>query len=290
MPGGLYADHARQFEENLYVYPVLSRRSWGISIGINLNPDKSCNFDCVYCQVDRQRPAIATEVDEDRLMQELETTVELVRSGRIFGIERFAGVPTSLRRLNDIAFSGDGEPTAYPGFERIVTRVADLRRARHLDEVKLVLITNATLLHRPGVERALRTLDASGGEIWAKLDAGTEGYYRAIHRTSVPFLSVQANIKAAAWVRPVVIQSLFLRWQGLGPSGMEVDAYCQKLKRILVSGGRIARVQIYTVARTPAMAAAEPLTSEELKSIGVQVWLRVHANVEIYHPAPALPG
>ena len=109
-----HRDHSRLFDQNLYVYPVLSRRSRGISVGINLNPDKVCNFDCVYCQVDRRTTSQVTDVDEEQLLQELEETLELVLSGRLYLDQRFASVPDPLRRLNDIAFSGDGEPTTYP--------------------------------------------------------------------------------------------------------------------------------------------------------------------------------
>src|SRR5438445_111855 len=59
--------HPRAYRENHYVYPVLSRRARGVSIGINLNPDKICNWDCVYCQVDRTTPAAIPQVDEPRL-------------------------------------------------------------------------------------------------------------------------------------------------------------------------------------------------------------------------------
>ena len=64
-------DHRRTFEENLYVYAVVSRRSKGVSIGLNLNPDKVCNFDCVYCQVDRTTPPVVRQVDVPRLLAEL---------------------------------------------------------------------------------------------------------------------------------------------------------------------------------------------------------------------------
>src|SRR5208337_5154664 len=71
----LHRDHSRQFEQNLYVYPVLARRSRGISVGINLNPDTVCNFGCVYCQVDRRTPPQVTDVDEEQLLRELEETL-----------------------------------------------------------------------------------------------------------------------------------------------------------------------------------------------------------------------
>ncbi len=288
-PLRLHRDHSRRFEQNLYVYPVLARRSRGISVGINLNPDQVCNFDCVYCQVDRRTPPRVADVDEQQLLQELEATLDLVLSGRLYQDPRFASVPDPLRRLNDIAFSGDGEPTTYPGFARIVQAVAAVKTRWQLEEIKLVLITNATMLHRPHVREALATLDASNGEIWAKLDAGTEAYYRTINQSKIPLRRVLANIRVAAQARPVVIQSLLLCWNGQGPSELEIAAYCRRLGEIVAGGGQIAKVQIYTVARAPAVAAAEPLPTAELERIGAIIRRRVGVHVEVYHPAVAVP-
>ena len=284
-----HRDHSRQFEQNLYVYPVLSRRSRGISVGINLNPDQVCNFDCVYCQVDRRTTSHVADVDEEQLLRELEATLELVLSGRLYLDQRFASVPDPLRRLNDIAFSGDGEPTTYPGFARIVRDVAAFKKRRGLDGVKLVLITNATMLHRPHVREALATLDASNGEIWAKLDAGTEAYYRTIDRTKIPLRRVLANILDAARARPVVIQSLLLCLNGQGPSELEVEAYCRRLGEIVAAGGQIARVQLYTVARTPAVAEVGSLPNEELERLGEIIRSGVGITVDIYNAAMAVP-
>jgi len=288
----LHRDHARQFEQNVYVYPVLARRSRGISVGINLNPDQGCNFDCVYCQVDRRTPSRVTAVDEEQLLQELDETLELVLSGGLYLDQRFASVPDPLRRLNDIAFSGDGEPTTYPGFARIVQDVAALKRRRKLEDIKLVLITNATMLHRPQVREALATLDASNGEIWAKLDAGTEAYYRTINQGKIPLQRVLANILAAARARPVVIQSLLLSWNGQGPSELEINAYCRRLGEIAASGGQLARVQLYTVARTPAVAEAAPLPAAELELIGEVIRRQVGIDVEVFctRPRPSHDG
>src|SRR6266699_2036733 len=101
----VHRDHRRTFEENHYVYAVVSRRSKGVSIGVNLNPDKVCNFDCVYCQVDRKTPPIVRDVDVPRLVDELTEMLDMVRTGRLFDLDRFRATPPSLRRLNDIAFS-----------------------------------------------------------------------------------------------------------------------------------------------------------------------------------------
>ena len=64
----LHAQHARTYQQNRFVYPVLSRRSGGLSLGINLNPDKVCNFDCIYCQVDRVEQSETRFVETDRLL------------------------------------------------------------------------------------------------------------------------------------------------------------------------------------------------------------------------------
>jgi wyosine [tRNA(Phe)-imidazoG37] synthetase (radical SAM superfamily) len=192
-----------------------------------------------------------------------------------------------LRRLNDIAFSVDGEPTTYPGFAQIVGDVAAIKARRQVEEVKLVLITNATMFHRPGVQDALATLDVNNGEIWAKLEAGTEEYYRAIERTTIPLNRVLNNILQAARVRPIVIQSLFLTMDRQGPSGAEIDAYGQRLGDILSGGGTISRVQVYTVARTPAEPGVGPLPLAELERIGGMIRRRYGIPAEIFAGADA---
>jgi wyosine [tRNA(Phe)-imidazoG37] synthetase (radical SAM superfamily) len=244
--------HPREFEQNRFVYPVLSRRSRGISVGVNLNPDKVCNFDCIYCQVDRRSVAETRFVEFDQLLAELESMLVWVANGEIFTHPQFASVPEPLQRLNDMAFSGDGEPTTYRNFDVIMERAAELKRKLGLDAVKMVLITNATMFHRPAVERGLAILDQNQGEIWAKLDAGTEAYYRLIDRTSIPFQRVLDNLALAAKTRPIVIQSLFMQVDGVGPTTEEITAYIERLKEIVQAGGHISRVQVYTVARPPA--------------------------------------
>src|SRR6185295_4806244 len=112
----LHTRHSRRFEENRFVYPVLSRRSEGISIGVNLNPDKVCNFDCIYCQVDRSTQSETQFVETPQLLEELEATLQLAASGQLFDLPQFKDTPQYFRRLNDIAFSGDGEPTTYRNF------------------------------------------------------------------------------------------------------------------------------------------------------------------------------
>jgi len=265
--GRLFTQHPRSFDDNRFVYPVVSRRSGGISVGVNLNPDKVCNFDCIYCQVDRVSTSETRFAGIEQLLAELDHMLVLVTSGELFEHPRFRETPAALRRLNDIAFSGDGEPTTYRDFDKIVEAGADLKRRHGLDSVKMVLITNASMFHRPAVERGLAILDANQGEIWAKLEAGTDEYYHLVERTTIPFRRILDNITAAARVRPLVIQALFMRIAGQPPSPAELAAFCDRLNEITATGGRLSLVQIYTVARRPAEAAVTPLADAEVDAI-----------------------
>jgi len=276
-------DHRRTFAENRYVYAVVSRRSHGVSIGINLNPDKICNFDCVYCQVDRKTPPLVRDVDVPALLEEVDDMLDLVTTGGLFEMERFRETPPELRRLNDLAFSGDGEPTTCPEFAEVVRGVAEIKKHRALEDVKLVLITNATRLHDPRVKAGLEVLDASNGEIWAKLEAGTEAYYHQIERTTIPFSRVLENITETAKVRPIVIQSLFMRLRGEAPAEAELDAFCDRLNEIIAAGGRINLVQVYTVARVPAEEWVSPLSNAEVDAIVALVQRRTGLAAEGFY-------
>jgi wyosine [tRNA(Phe)-imidazoG37] synthetase (radical SAM superfamily) len=278
-----HTQHARRYEQNKFVYPVLSRRSRGISIGVNLNPDKICNFDCIYCQVSRRSEAETRFVETDRLLHELGDMLDFVTSGEIWNDPQFSDVPPQLQRLNDIAFSGDGEPTTFRNFDALVEQVAELKRERGLDSVKLVLITNASMFHRTAVERGLALLDANDGEIWAKLEAGTDEYYQLVERTRIPFRQVLDNITAAAKIRPLVIQSLFMRIHGDAPPDSEIEAFIERLIEIQAGGGQLKLVQIYTVARQPAESFVAPLTHAEVDALAAKVEQGVRVPVERYY-------
>lgn len=266
----LYQQHSRLFAGNRFVYPVVSRRSRGISVGVNLNPDKVCNFDCIYCQVDRRSESETRFVEMEQLLRELQDVLTLASSGDLYEHPQFAATPAALRRVNDIAFSGDGEPTTFRNFDDIIRQAAEIRRSVDAS-VKMVLITNASMFHREHVCRGLELLDRNNGEIWAKLDAGTDEYYQLIERTKIPFQQILDNITAAAQVRPLTIQSLFMNVRGEPPSDAEITAWCERLAEITRAGGRLNLIQIYTVARPPAESFVTSLTEEQLASIAERV-------------------
>lgn len=278
--------HPRSWRSNRYVYPVLSRRARGISIGINISPDQVCNFHCAYCQVNRGGLKQAGPVDVDVLRRELDEMLDLAVSGGLFAEKPFADAPGAMHRLSDIAFSGDGEPTLAKVFPEAAAIVAAARSSHSLPaDVKIVTLTNAGFLDRPAVQEALDRLHAGGGVLWAKLDAGTESHFRRMNRCAVPLRKTLDNITLAAKRWRVLIQSMWLRFEDRDPDPAEVDAFADRLKEILQAGGTLEGVQVYTLARPPAenyvSGVAEPL----LRAIADTIASRTHLPVEAF-PGP----
>jgi len=261
-----FKDHRRELGANRYVYAVLSRRARGLSVGVNLNPDKVCNFDCPYCQVDRTTLGGPSAVDVGHLGTELESLLDRVEAGSLWSTAPFETAPPGLQRVADIAFAGDGEPTTPREFPDAARAVRTIRDRRGL-AIPVRLLTNATLFDRERVHAALADFD----ELWCKLDAGTEDYFHLVDGTSLPFARILGNLLRVARERPIVIQSLFLTFAGQGPSDAEIDAYVARLREIIAAGGRIDRVQVCTVARPPADARVGPLGEPRLAQVAARV-------------------
>jgi len=268
MPDGMprrrldFKDHRRDLDTNRYVYAVVSRRARGLSVGVNLNPDKICNFDCPYCQVDRTTPGGPGRVDVAELTRELGELLERAGGNDFWSLPPFDTTDPDLRRVVDVAFAGDGEPTTPPEFPA-AARAARECRDEHVPGVPLRLLTNATLFHKDRVRAALAEFD----ELWCKLDAGTEEYFRRVDGTRLPLRRILDNLLLVARERGIVIQSLFPTFDGEGPGDEEIAAWAERLREIREAGGRIDLVQIYTVARAPADPRVGSLDHRALEAI-----------------------
>jgi len=241
----------RAFLGNRFVYAVISQRARGLSIGINMNPDKVCNFDCAYCEVNRDIPARDRTVDLKVLAVELENLLMLTCQNRLRELPYFATVPEDLLELKEVALSGDGEPTLCANFEEIVREVVHVRSRRRFPFFKIVLITNASGLDRPEVRLGLRHL-ASEDEIWAKLDAGTQQYMEKVnHPKDLTLRKILKNILLVARERPVVIQSLFPLIGLEEPPVEEIERYVERLHELKQDGAMISMVQVYSAHRAP---------------------------------------
>jgi wyosine [tRNA(Phe)-imidazoG37] synthetase (radical SAM superfamily) len=290
-PPSAISDHRRQWRDCLYVYPVISRRAGGMSLGVNLNPARACSYSCVYCQIDRRTPRNLDRVDLQTLRTELADVLTIAAGGEIWSDPRFAQAPQPLRRLNDIAFSGDGEPTCLGEFDRAVAVAAEEKARLKLPDVKLVVITNAAHLQEPQVLRAYPILREHNGEIWAKLDAGTQQQFEQINRPQGgrSLETITENIIAAGREMPIVVQSLFLRLRGEAPGPDQIDAYIQRVRHILEAGAKIRYIQVHTIARSPAEPFVAYLPEEPLREIADRIDQALPVDVKVYPGADAPP-
>lgn len=271
-----FTDHRRQLLQNRYVYAVVSRRAKGLSIGINLNVDKICNFDCPYCQVDRTIPLTDTQklvkqegVDVLRIQSELVHLFSLLVSGELWNVAPFNTAASEMQVLRDVSISGDGEPTACPELLQVVSSVSEQLETFGLSNkgVAFNLFTNATLFHKQSVQSALDCLWRSGGRVWAKLDAGTQSWFERVDGTKLSLNKVTANITWAAQQYPIVLQCMFHRFGDEAPSDREISAWVARVKEIVDAGGKVDWVQIYTTARKPSDDTVLPLDRDFLQGI-----------------------
>ena len=168
-------DRPRDFLNNRFVYAVLSPRARGLTLGVNMNPDQRCNFDCLYCEVNRATPPEPSALDVGVMASELHRTLDHIQQGRLREHPQYQSLPDELLQLRHVALSGDGEPTLSPQFAEILQAVVHIRALGGLPFFKIVLLTNGTGLDRVQVQESLKRFTKSD-EIWVKLDGGTQEY------------------------------------------------------------------------------------------------------------------
>ena len=265
------ADHDRHGAGLLYVYPVVSRRAGGVSIGVNLNVNNACNWRCVYCQVPDLTRGAPPPIDLPRLRSELKGFLDEVLHGGF--LER--RVAPEARRLNDIALSGNGEPTSAIEFGRVVDLIGHVRREAGVpDSVKTVLITNGSLMHRPSVQTGVARLRELQGEVWFKVDRAPGAGMRKINNSRAGLERVKANLQTAAGLCPTWIQTCMFAWDGAPPEESELLAYLDLLGERLAAGVRLEGVLLYSLARQsyqPEAGHLQALPSGWLESFAARI-------------------
>lgn len=269
----------RDFLDNRFVYTVVSARARGLSVGVNMNPDKTCNFNCIYCEVHRNGEA-RQELDVDQMAEELKGTLALVRAGRLCERPSYRNLPDELLQLRHVALSGDGEPTLSPRFAEALQAVVHVRALGGYP-FKLVLITNGTGLDLPHVLNGLKYFTRSD-EIWVKLDGGTRAYLNKVNRSDIPLEKILSNILVLGRQRPIVIQSLFPSFQGEEPTLAEIEQYAQRLLEIKNGGANISLVQIYSATRPSASSECGHLPLKTLSRIAQSVRQSTGLRAEVF--------
>ncbi len=271
----------RNFLGNRFVYAVVSARARGLAIGINMNPDRFCNFNCVYCEVNRELPVTKQELDIAVMAEELKNTLSLVRSGKIREYAAYSGLSDELLQLRHVALSGDGEPTLCPNFAEAVQVVVHARARNPHGFFKLALITNGTGLDLRAVQDNLQYF-TQDDEIWIKLDAGTQAFMDRVNRSEVTLEKVLSNILLVGRQRPIIIQSLFPLVLGQEPPAEEIDEYILRLHDLKNGGAHIALVQIYSASRPIAHPDCAHLPLKKLSLICQRIKAETGLKAEVF--------
>ena len=232
--------------------PVISRRL-GVSLGINLLPadSKICSFDCIYCECGRnprKRSSKGGLPSREEVKSELEKKLQTM---------------AQEERLPDvITFAGNGEPTLHPDFAGIVDDTLELRK-KWSPEARIAVLSNATMLHRPGIFSALLKVDNN----IQKLDSAFEETIRLLDCPNSHFSLDEVVQQLIAFNGKVIIQTMFIRgsYQGTAVDNTvprEIEAWLELLKKIKPS-----MVMIYTIARDTPVDTLEKVPVTALKKI-----------------------
>jgi hypothetical protein len=250
------ADHSRDSAGLTYIYPVLSRRAGGLSIGVNFNTNNACNWQCIYCQVPDLTIGAAPELDFGLLEAELRGFLEQVQTGDFY--RRFQ-VPEDRRVIKDIALSGNGEPTSVPRFAEAVELVGNIAtEAGVLPASRYVLITNGSLVHQPKVLEGLKVLSKFGGEVWFKLDSATLAGRRLINKAGQGVGASLNNLILAAGCCRTKVQICLVDIDRQGFVEQERIALLDALKTVKQKSP-VGEILLYTLARPSLQPEADRL-------------------------------
>jgi len=247
-------NHDRDVVGMTYVYPVISRRAGGVSIGINLNPNNACNWHCAYCQVPNLTRGVAPDIDLIVLRSELTTMLNDVMHGDFM----FERVHEDCRQLCDVAISGNGEPTSCKSFDEVVAIILQVMDSFSLlGVIPVRLISNGSYVHKTHVQRGLHLMAAHKGEVWIKVDAATDEGITRINGIEASAELLFKQVRSVAAVCPSWIQTCMLAWHGNEPGEGDIDAYLAFLSRLKTERIAIQGVLLYGLARPSLQPEAE---------------------------------
>ncbi len=236
--------------------PVKSRRL-GVSLGVNLLPtdSKVCSFDCIYCECGwtpkkRQQKAVlpTRELVKQKMQEKL---------SEMIGNNEYPDV---------ITFAGNGEPTLHPEFEGIIDDTIELRNLL-TPKARIAVLSNATMLHKPGVVRALLKVEDN----IQKLDSAFEETIRKIDCPASNFRLEEVVKNLMSFNGKVIIQTLFLKgnYKDEVIDNTTEEELTEWIK--LIAEIKPSQVMIYTIDRDTPATGLEKVKLQELETIAERV-------------------
>lgn len=247
--------HDRGVGQTSLIYPVISRRSGGLSVGINLFPDrKLCNFDCPYCEV---RPF---EGKGEFAAEDLEAQLD----GFFLGEYKETWAPQPVR---DLCVSGNGEPTLSAHLWEALELCAEARHKHSVSagSAPIVIITNATgFLDREICRRLAAFARREPLKIWAKLDAGDQEGFAAMSRSGFDLDAITVALAEFSRETPTILQTMICELRGKAPERPEALAYASRVNSMLEGGAAIEAIHFYTLARLPTEPWVGAISDENI--------------------------
>lgn len=254
-----FKNHSRIFADYTYIYPVVSRRSQGLSLGINLNINNACNWRCVYCQVDGLVRGKPTDIDLAKLEYELDSMLNAIINDDF--LTQYAA--KDLRRFNDICLSGNGESTMSKQFLDVVHIITKLRHKYKLtDQVKTLLITNGSEIDRPDISESLKLITQNNGEVWFKVDRATPEAITRVNQVNLTLSHIRKNLELSYQLCPTYIQTCWFKTNEHDPLADEVSAY---IDFVISVKNSICGILMYSTARNPALPEGQNISSVNLE-------------------------
>ncbi len=261
-------DHSRELSGLKYIYSVISRRAGGLSIGINLNVNNACNWQCIYCEIPNLTRGSPPPIELNLIEEELRFFLREI----IHGDYMEKNVSAEDRHLKDIAFSGNGEPTSAEEFPEVILIVKKiLEEFNLLHKIKIRLITNGSLMHKTSVIKGVEMLKEMNGEVWFKVDSATEESIKTINQVNLKAHQILERLRNSINVCPTFIQTCIFTIDGKGPSEKDVDAYLQLVGEVKTD---IQGVHLYGLARPSLQPHAKSLgriSQEALEDIAIKL-------------------
>jgi len=242
--------------------PVRSRRL-GWSLGLNISPVsyKFCSFNCVYCQYGWT--TICTIAATDRLgdfptPDDFEKALESALQ------------ENKDNEIDNITFSGNGEPTLHPQFEELVDIAKRLQR-ENSPKAKLGVLSNSSTVTMEKVRRALTKLDFK----IMKLDAGDTETFRKTNRpcSGVDYRTIVNGLKS---LEDVTLQTMFIDGAISNIGEPEVSEWLERVGEI-----KTVKAQIYSLHRPPAASLLREVLAEKLGEIAAQTEEATGVTVEV---------
>ena len=238
-----------------YVFGPVPSRRLGQSLGIDTIPLKTCNWNCVYCQLGRTQPLVNERKEyypSYEILTEVRDALEAHQPGEI----------------NWVTFVGSGEPLLHANMGWLI------RQVKGITELPVAVITNGSLLYLPEVRQELAAADA----VLPSLDAGTAELYRQINRPHPEItyerlveglVTFREEYRGKLWVEVMLVR-------GLNDAPQALWDIAKVLQKIMPDA-----VHINLPTRPPAETWVQPPHEESLMQA-----MAILGNIaEVVHPA-----